>query len=108
MNSKIKVYIVKTEPSIKTAISKIFSQIEAEQPILKSSGEVYLKVNGVHCKKHCYTNPEVLKATIEYLYSIGAKKVYVIEDSTMGNATRLVFALNGYEEICEDTGAKSI
>lgn len=108
MDSRTKVYIAKTEQSIKTAISKIFTQVEAEQPILKNSREVYLKVNGVHCKKHCYTNPEVLKATIEHLYSIGAKRVYVIEDSTLGNATRLVFALNGYEKICKDTGAKSI
>lgn len=108
MNLKTKVYVVKTNLGIKSAVEKLLTQIDETHPILKSSKEVYVKVNGVHFKKHCYTNPEVLRATIEYLFSKGAKKVYVLEDSTIGNVTRLVFALNGYKRICKDTGAKPI
>jgi len=98
------VYIVDTHQGIKAAVSELLSNFE---PILKDSGEVYIKVNGIDFKKHCYTSPEVLEAVIEYLKEIGAE-VTVMENSTQGNMTRLVFAINGYKEICERTGAKII
>ena len=98
------VYIVDTHQGIKAAVSELFSNLG---PILKDSGEVFIKVNGIDFKKHCYTSPEVLEAIIEYLKEIGAE-VTVMENSTQGNMTRLVFAINGYKEICERTGAKII
>jgi uncharacterized protein (DUF362 family) len=105
MNSRTKVFIANANDNVKMAISNILSQIDETQPILKSSKEVYIKVNGVHCKEHCYTSPEVLKATIEHLYTMGASKIFVMEDSTIGNVTRLVFNLTGYYQICKDTRA---
>lgn len=108
MTSNTKVYITKTDKGIKPAVETILTQIDETRPILKSSKEVYLKVNGVHCKKNCFTNPEVLRATIECLYREGAEKVFVMEDSTIGNVTRLVFELTGYTKICKETGAKPI
>ena len=108
MASKTKVYIAKTDEGIKPAVDTILTQIDETRPILKGSKEVYLKVNGVHCKKNCYTNPEVLRATIEHLYGEGVEKVFVMEDSVIGNVTRLVFKLTGYTKICEETGAKPL
>ncbi|TFG25821.1 MAG: DUF362 domain-containing protein, partial [Promethearchaeota archaeon] len=81
--------------------------IEESGPILKSSKEVYIKVNGIDFKKHVYTSPEVLEMVIIYLKSIGAK-VYVMENSTQANMTRIVFALTGFKEVCERTGAEII
>jgi len=101
------VYIVDTKQGVKPAVEEMFSNIEKSEPILKSSKEVYVKVNGIDFKKHAYTSPEVLEAVIEYLNKIGAK-VYVMENSTQANMTRIVFAMTGYKELCEKTGTEII
>ena len=101
------VYIVDIEQGIQSAVEEIFSHLEKSGSILKSSKEVYIKVNGIDFKKHTYTSPEVLEAVILYLKEIGAD-VNVMENSTQANFTRIVFAINGYKEVCEKTGAKII
>ncbi|NVM37389.1 MAG: DUF362 domain-containing protein [Candidatus Lokiarchaeota archaeon] len=101
------VFIIDTNQGLDSAINEIFSHIEKSGPILKSSKEVYIKVNGIDFKKHTYTSPEVLEAVIVYLKKKGAE-VYVMENSTQGNFTRLVFAVNGYKDVCEKTGANII
>jgi uncharacterized protein (DUF362 family) len=102
------VYIVDTTKGIKLAIDQMFSYLEQSGPILKSSKEVYIKVNGVDFKKHCYTSPEVLEAVIMYLRKNLSAKVYVMENSTQANVTRVVFALTEYKAICEKAGAEMI
>ena len=102
------VYIVDTKESIYKAVKDFFSHIEKTGlSILKSSKEVYIKINGIDFKKHTYTSPIVLEAVIKYLKSIGAT-IYVMENSTQGNFTRLVFAVNGYKDVCQETGANII
>jgi len=101
------VYISDTKKGLKSAVEEIFSHLEKSKPILKSSKEVYIKINGIDFRKHCYTSPEVLEQVIEYLQGIGAK-VIVMENSTQGNMTRIVFEMTGYREVCEKKGAKII
>ena len=55
------VYIVDTTNGLKLAVKEMFSYLENKGPILKSSKEVYIKVNGIDFKKHCYTSPEFLE-----------------------------------------------
>ncbi len=101
------VFIVDTKQGLESAVNEMFNNLEKIEPILKSSKEVYIKVNGIDFQKHSYTSPEVLKAVIEYLNNIGAD-VYVMENSTQANMTRIVFAINGFKDVCEETGAKII
>jgi len=101
------VFIVDTTQGLKSAVNQLFSNIEKSGPILKSSKEVYIKVNGIDFKKHAYTSPEVLEAVIDYLKNIGGN-VYVMENSTQANMTRVVFAINGFKEVCKKTGAEII
>ncbi len=104
----IEVYIEDIVQGIKSTVKKIFIQIEKSgKSILKESKEVYIKVNGIDFKKHTYTSPEVLEAVILFLKEKGAE-IFVIENSTQGNLTRLVFTITGYKEICEKHGAKII
>ncbi|MFA6034940.1 MAG: DUF362 domain-containing protein, partial [Myxococcota bacterium] len=49
--------------------------------------------------------PAVLKAVIRYFKASGARNVYVIENCTQANFTRLVFHATGYTDLCRDTGA---
>ncbi|MFW9881125.1 MAG: DUF362 domain-containing protein [Candidatus Thorarchaeota archaeon] len=102
------VYITDTSESIDQAVREMFSYLKKSKiSILKSSKKVYIKVNGIDFKKHTYTSPEVLKAVIKYLKSIKAE-VFVMENSTQANLTRMVFAITGYTKICENLGAKII
>ncbi|MFX1357570.1 MAG: DUF362 domain-containing protein [Promethearchaeota archaeon] len=101
------VFIVETNEGIKKSVNSILSEIDKIEPILKESKEVYIKVNGIDFKEHCYTSPEVLKAVIEYLKERKAK-VFVVENSTQANMTRIVFAITGYKKICEDLGVETI
>lgn len=99
-------FIEDTNQGINSAVNLIFSQIEqGGNSILKISKKVYLKPNGIDFKKHTYTSPEVLRAVIEYFKGKGAE-VYVMENSTQANITRVVFTLNGFKDVCEQTGAK--
>lgn len=104
----VKIFITDTSKSIDQAVNEMFSYFESDEiPILKSSNEVYIKVNGIDFKKHTYTSPEVLKAVIKYLQSINAK-IFVMENATQANLTRIVFEITGYKEICEELGAEII
>ncbi len=107
MTKMTEVIISDTKKGISKAVNEIFSNLQKSGSILKSSNEVYIKVNGIDFKKHAYTSPEVLKEVIEYLKEKDAK-IYVMENSTQANMTRIVFAINGFKEVCEQTGAEII
>ena len=89
---------------LKTTIYEIFEEAGGER-LLKESKEVYIKPNGIDGQPYCYTRPEAIEAAIEYWNEHGAKKVYLFENSTQSNATRLVYAITGYDRICKRTGA---
>lgn len=92
---------------VRSAVAEIFDKAGGSC-MLKSSREVFIKPNGIDGQPYCYTRPEVLEAVIEYWNAHGAKKVWVFENSTQSNATRLVFAVTGYDKVCKRTGANPI
>ena len=94
-----------TKAGIRPAVSDIFRHFGGAGSLLKSSGDVYLKVNAVDLKEHSYTDPEVIREIILCFKKGGAKNIYVIENCTQGNFTRLVFKATGIERVCRDTGA---
>lgn len=93
--------------TIQGTINEIFNSLGG-RTLLKSSKNVYIKVNGIDTKPHAYTRPEVVEAVINYFNSIGANNVYVMENSTQANYTRIVFEVVGYAKICKRTGAKPV
>lgn len=76
--------------------------------LIKSSGDVYIKPNAIDAKAYVHTRPEVVESVIRYWRGAGAKRVFLIENSTQCNITRLVFELTGYTKICRKTGAVPI
>lgn len=73
--------------------------------MLNSGGDVYIKPNAVDAKPYAYTRPEVLEAAVRYWKDAGARNIYVFENSTQCNITRLVFRITGYADICRRHGA---
>jgi len=96
---------LKAEVFIK--VREIFDAAGGKE-LLKSSGDVYLKPNGVCCKAYTYTRPELVEAVIRYWKEAGARDIYLFENSTQANITRMVFAITGYSEICKRLGVKQV
>jgi len=94
-----------TTNGIGLAVEEIFEHYGGVGSLLKPSKDVYIKVNGVDLKKYAYTSPDVLREVILYLQKNGANDIYVIENATQGNITRLVFMVTGMAEVCKQTGA---
>ena len=99
------VMLADTRPGIAQAVSAIFEHFGGGGKLLRSSKDVYIKVNAVGLEPNVYTDPEVLRQTILYFQKCGARTIYVIENCTQANFTRLVFKAIGYLKICKETGA---
>ena len=69
---------------------------------------VFIKVNAVDFRKGCYTSPEAIGAAVDAAYELGASEVLVMENSTQGNFTRLVFRVTGIADVLKRKGAKPI
>lgn len=99
------VMLADTRPGIAQAVNAIFEHFGGGEKLLRSSRDVYIKVNAVGLEPHVYTDPEVLHQTILYFQKCGARTIYVIENCTQANFTHLVFQAIGYLKICKETGA---
>lgn len=89
------------------AVAEIFEAAGGKN-MLKSSGEVFLKPNGIDSKPYSYTRPELVEAVIRYWKEAGAKRIYLFENCTQSNFTRMVFALVGYSDICRKYGVREV
>ena len=79
-----------------------------EEVIPRNGGWIYVKPNGVHFSPGTYTDPSVLEAVLAYLRDHGYTRLAVMESSTGGNFTRLVFKVTGYARICHHYGAEPV
>lgn len=102
---KTEVVFADALPNVKDAVAKVLGHFGGPAALLKKSRDVYIKVNAVDAKPFTYTDPSVLAETVKAFKAGGAKNVYVIENCTQGNFTRLVFAASGLLEACKLTGA---
>ncbi|PKN38915.1 MAG: hypothetical protein CVU62_01570 [Deltaproteobacteria bacterium HGW-Deltaproteobacteria-2] len=89
---------------INKAVTAIFDELGGSS-LLKASGDVYIKPNAVDAKPYSHTRVEVLREIILYWKKAGAKKIYLFENSTQANYTRLVYKATGYARLCRETGA---
>ena len=90
-----------------TAVAALFEEAGGKK-LLKSSGDVYIKPNGIDSKPYSYTRSELVEAVFHYWKEAGARRIYLFENSTQSNFTRLVFALTGYSEICKRYGVREV
>ena len=103
--ARTQVILADTKPGIAKAVSAVFEHFGGGGSMLRTSRDVYIKVNAVGLEPYVYTDPEVLRETILYFRSCGARTIYVIENCTQANFTRLVFHAIGYLKVCKETGA---
>jgi len=94
--------------SLDEAVAGVFAPFGGGRALLKSSGDVFLKVNAIDFKPFTFTDPEVVGAAVRYFRSEGASRVYVIENSTQSNFTRLVFKASGLLKVIKENGATPV
>lgn len=92
---------------VNRAVGEIFDSLGGRS-LLKPSGDVYVKPNAVDSRPYTHTRPEVVEAVIRYWFDAGARNVYLMDNSTQCNYTRLVFELAGYRAVCRRTGARPL
>ena len=90
-----------------SAVAEIFDEAGGKK-MLKSSGDVYLKPNAIDSKPYSHTRPELIEAVIRYWKENDARNIFLFENCTQSNFTRMVFALTGYSEICRKYGAREV
>ncbi len=100
-----RVWFEDTAQGLDAAVSGLFDAFGGAAGLLKPSKDVYIKVNGIDFKPHVYTSPEVVAAAVRYFKAHGARNIYVMENSTQGNFTRLVYEITGMKRMCDETGA---
>ncbi len=103
-----KVVLQSTSEGLEEAVAGIFAPFGGGRALLKSSGEVFIKVNAIDFKPYTYTDPEAVGAAIRYFRTEGASRVYVIENSTQSNFTRLVFKVSGLLDVIKRNGATPV
>jgi len=89
------------------AVSEIF-EAAGGKSMLKSSKDIYLKPNGIDSKPYCYTRTELIEAVVRYWRDAGARNIYLFENCTQSNFTRMVYALTGYSDICKRYGVREV
>lgn len=107
-NGKVRVSITRIKNDLEGAVESCMEPHEPESFLRKSSGEVYIKVNGIDFQPYCYTSPEVLGEVIDYCYRRGAGKVFVMENSTQANFTRLSLEVSGLSRAAREHGASLV
>jgi uncharacterized protein (DUF362 family) len=102
------VAIVDIENDVFEAVKRVFELTTRGEDLIKNSGEVYLKPNLIDFKPYAFTDPKVVHAVIRYFYECGASEIFLMENSTQANMTRLVFEFTGYKQMCKELGVKPI
>jgi len=105
MKKTTEVFLADTKSSLSKAVRQSFDYFGGAAALLKSSKNVFIKVNAVDLRQHAYTNIDIIRESIIYFKENGANNVYIIENCTQGNFTRLVFKVTGITSVCEETGA---
>jgi uncharacterized protein (DUF362 family) len=100
-----KVAVAPTGDDFEEAVGEVFAPFGGAEALLAGRPEAHIKVNAVDFKSNTFTHPDVLRAVIRVLKAAGARRVYVIDNCTQGNFTRLVFRVSGLEKAAKQEGA---
>jgi len=105
MDKTAKVFLQDTKNGLSDAVRQSFEHFGGAAALLKPSKNVFIKVNAVDLRPHAYTNVDIIRGSIIYFKQNGANNVYIMENCTQGNFTRLVFKVTGIAAVCKETGA---
>ena len=102
------VVIADTTDGLQNAFEAIFAPFGGVDAVIPSGSKIYVKPNGVYFSAGSYTDPLVIDALLGWLRDHGYRRLALMENSTHAIATRLVFAVTGYNGIARRHGAEAV
>jgi len=106
--SKPRVSIIDIKRDLPGAVAGILDAHGVDRIIREKPAECYIKVNAIDFKPYCFTSLEVTGEVIDYCVRAGAERVFLMENSTQGNFTRLVFEVAGFTRLAKEHGAEPL
>ncbi|HUS81693.1 MAG TPA: DUF362 domain-containing protein [Dehalococcoidia bacterium] len=102
------VVVADTTGGLPAAFEAIFAPHGGVEAVIPSGSKVYVKPNAVHFSPGSYTDPAVIDALLGWLRDHGYRRLAMMENATHGIATRLVFAVTGYDRIARRHGVELV
>ena len=102
------VSVIDVKRDLPGAVAGILDRHGVDEIIKDKPDACYIKVNAIDSKPHVYTSIAVTGEVIDYCQRAGAQKVFLMENSTQSNFTRLVFEVAGFKRLCEERGAEPL
>ena len=103
-----KVAVVDGGQDLVPAVEDVFAPFGGVGQVLAGRKRAFIKVNAIDCRPETYTSPAVLAAVLQVLGKYGVEDLYVMENCTQGNFTRMVFAATDLGKVCRRNKAKII
>ena len=103
-----RVSIVDIKRDLAGAVQRVMDEHGVSDTIKAKPREVFVKVNAIDSKPYCFTSVEVAGAVLDYCRKAGAERLYLMENSTQGNFTRLVFHAVGFKKAARSRGAECL
>jgi uncharacterized protein (DUF362 family) len=108
MTTRPTIVIADTKSGLPQAFEEIFAPFGGVDSVIPAGSKVYVKPNGVYFSPGSYTDPTIVDALLSWLSDHGYRRLALMENSTHGIATRLVFAVTGYDRIARRHGAEAV
>jgi uncharacterized protein (DUF362 family) len=106
MADKCTVTIFDVKRDLPGAVTKVLDAHHLDEIIAAKPRECYIKVNAIDFKPYVFTSLAVTGHVIDYCKRAGAERVFVMENATQGNFTRLVFEVAGFTRLARERGAE--
>ncbi|MFX1253908.1 MAG: DUF362 domain-containing protein [Promethearchaeota archaeon] len=106
MKAKVVVQDVET---IRESLLKVFDPFDGLDALgLQQHSKIFIKYNGIHHGKEMYTDPVVLGELVKICKEYTDEPVYVIENSTQSNFSRMVAELTGIAKTVKKNGGRNV
>jgi uncharacterized protein (DUF362 family) len=102
------VTIADTTSGLPAAFDAVFAPYGGVSSVIPAGSKVHLKPNAIHFSPGMHTDPAVVDALMAYLGDHGYRRLALMENSSHGLSTRLVFMVNGYADIARRHGAELV
>lgn len=105
---KTRVSVIEIKRDLPGAVKKVLDEHRLSRTIKAKPRECYIKVNAIDFKPYVYTSLDVTREVIDYCIQAGAQRVFLMENATQANFTRLVFEVTGFRKLAEEHGAEPL
>lgn len=100
--------VVEDITDIRESLLRVFDTFGGVEEFVKPDSKVFIKYNGVHFGKEMYTDPQVIGEMVGIVNEVTSDQVYVMENSTQGNFTRMVAEVSGIAKITVQKGGENL